>query len=276
MTRLSSFALAIALLVLSASYSLAVPIKPGAPDRAYGLNEGTGTLVSPTGAGPTGTVTGGAISWVPGHTGLPGDNAVRQLGGAYIPFADPTVYDIGGAQSYTVSVWIRHNSTFSGNEMIWGTDNSGVFGYMLKRDTGGQLTYNHGGTTWTGWAAGGNAGIGNNVWHNYVVRYDASQLPGLRDSLWIDGVNTDTWQLPFVADYSAKDVNRMVLMYTFGPSSPNPWGRYDASEDARLDDFAFWRSALSNDNIEWLGISGNSMTFELVPEPSAYALGPVV
>lgn len=72
--------------------------------------------------------------------------------------------------------------------MMFGADISGIYGMMLKRDTGGDMTWNHYGTTWTAYAAAGVMGDG--TWHNYVLTYQHS---GAVQHFYIDGVDTDTW-----------------------------------------------------------------------------------
>ena len=243
-------------LILLALLAMAVPAfaVPSTPWRAYDLDEGTGTTVNPLDAGVSGTVAGGALTWVAGASGDADDYALQQAGGGYIPFVETYAMN----SNYSISIWLKHSSSFTGTESAFGAD-GGTGGPMFKKDSGATPTWNHGSTTWTAYAA--DATIGDGDWHNYVLTYHPT---GTVQHVYIDGVDTDTWLDEWTGGMGST-ASRMTLFYSF-------WGTAGSWTGA-IDEFAVWQATLSADDAAWLAENRlGGLYGEPIAEPAALTL----
>ncbi|MBN1393694.1 MAG: LamG domain-containing protein [Pirellulales bacterium] len=259
--KLIQIAICLGIVFACSQAVFAEAIMPDAPDYSWLFDEGTGTTTAADTGGHDGTLLNGAAWSSSVKFSYTGNHSIDLTQGteslsAAVQTAGHTIGTAG-----TISMWLQTNTLL--------TQVSGVYPYMLDTSAT-QRTYQ----TWhpsakkvdtiingsaqygyeSNWA--NDEAFPKDVWHNVVIAWDNSQSTKVR--IYLDGVQkaTSTTAVPGTTtpDYLFFGANNALHPLT-------PW-------TGQIDEYAFWDSALSAENVEWL--SGHSLTE--IPEPSTLAL----
>ncbi|MBN1396119.1 MAG: hypothetical protein JW959_13940 [Pirellulales bacterium] len=265
MNRAKMFRTAICLGIVMTCYqaAFAEPIEPTAPAYSWLFDEGTGTTTAASTGGDDGSLLYGA-GW---STSTPfaygGNHSIDLTQGTSETFSARVQvlgHTIGTAG--TISMWGNINTAFTSSSLTY-------YPYLLDTDHASRTYYNYNlpndymaqsinGTFYRnyGWSSFPSA----NVWHHYVIAWDNLQSTKLR--VYCDNVLKYS---STTAVNEATTPDHLFFGSYFGESTIGVWM-------GQIDEYGFWDSALSTDNVAWL--SGHSLS-EIIPEPSTLALLPI-
>ncbi len=195
---------------------------------------------------------------------------------------DPNaVLDLGTDVSFTVSLWVRFNS-WSGDPALFGNKNwnsGGNSGFVLATDGDGRFQWNYrevGGPRKD--YDGAAATLSGGAWHHLVMTVDR----GGNATSYIDGLQVDTSP---VASFDAEGnwIPRSIsggLSMNLGQDGTGSYtdGGGVGIADGEIDDFGFWRRALSGGEISRIyaaAISGINLSAIADPTtPSISSISP--
>ncbi len=218
----------------------AAPIQPGDADYQYLFDEGTGTTVADTGAAGAGKNASliGSPAW---STETPfsyaGNNSLSNNGSGA---ATVDGFNVDMGTQSTVSMWVRYNDQAPGGTQYIHDTPGGTGRFLWYYEANGAP---RGDAIYWDTSNRGNAGLSpltNGQWTHKAIVRDGTDLRVYEDGALI---RTDTVGATATTFGGLKLGSRV---------SNNEFFR------GEIDEYAYWTSALTGDNIEWL--SQNSLT----------------
>ena len=255
----------LALSIVACWHTVSATLVPPSPTYSWLFNDGSGSTAAAFagGAGENGTLQSGATWSSQAPFAADGGHSINvgsSLGGVTAPG-----FTVGAAG--TISTWVRLDNALTQVNYLYDSVGTRTLSYLSGAGYPNgplELAWVNGTSTIdsTDWAT--TATFPSLQWHNVVLTWDNSQSSN-KEIMYLDGVPVATANVTVTSSSSP-------TLWHFGTRFATSGSDWNAL-DGEISEYAFWNTALSADNVTWLGASGgHSLTLLAVPEPSTLFL----